>query len=255
MDNTQQYFLPDHIVQQNVSLPPVSFLSTFRPLNLNQRFGVPLDAITSLPYNTDLFDDPRLQWNSHEYSKAGRPILEQLNPSPAVLAPEGTAYPQASVYTLGSSDMFTRHFFYHHDYHETDYYVTQARVNSIIAPPNCEPRKEDDQWVFDDENHFLYDDIPGSLQMQLDIPYVAYVNGNRARPVTVAAAQTLRSLQNYSDGVQIAEDSRYLYALTFGTPDDGVRKGIPSIYSHNLKTNMRWAGTPGCVSPYDGSYN
>ena len=74
--------------------------------------------------------------------------------------------------------------------------------------------------------------------MQLDIPYIAYINGNWARPVSVAAAQTLRSLQNYSDGAQIAEDSCYLYALTFGTPDDRVRKGIPSIYSHNLKTNM-----------------
>lgn len=116
------------------------------------------------------------------------------------------------------------------------------------TPPNVGPVGfRDGKWIFEE--------VPGMVQMPAGIPFVTFVGGDKSKPITVACLQTMDSLSQYAEAARIQRLVDELLEWTWGRPaQDNTPSRGPVFGIDGLKRNDRSA-KPDDDESNDGSYN
>lgn len=149
-------------------------------------------------------------------------------------APGGWAYPQAPEFEQRADARFRRGYGYFHQYHATSAAKQKSRLVRIVAPPEITAVQFKDGCA-----HVPH--VQGMVEMQAGIPYVALVNGNNAKAVTVGCFQTLHSLDQYLEGESIRALVIKLQTQTWGKAANTSKESkVSPVYSFpGLKPNDR----------------
>ncbi|KAH7905382.1 hypothetical protein BJ138DRAFT_1118520 [Hygrophoropsis aurantiaca] len=209
-------------------------------------FGVQAGSTQPIPPPSNPAD-----WNVYTdtlISTLPPPKITELIPPPCEPAKGEWEYPQAPSFTLEEDARFRRGFVYAHDYHSSSAATHKDRLVRICTPPELTHV----EFI----NHQAHvQPVPGMLEMEAGIPYVAFVNGDKRKAVTVGCVQTLHSLDQYAEGAPVRNLAQILQALSWGTSTRGnsEEKIIPVYATPGLLRNDR-SSEPRSGS-YEGSYN
>ncbi|KAF9528572.1 hypothetical protein CPB83DRAFT_894357 [Crepidotus variabilis] len=242
----------------NVELEP-SFDEQKHTSQVNHRllFGIPKPAAATLNPDVLAFHPiaPNFSIGQFVYTNEQR-LLNQPNclpvliPPPAPEPPAGRSYPLAPPdgYKLRKDNRYTRGFVYASPYDLSKANIHRSRMIAIATPPNIRASKVD--------GHYLAEPIVGMVQLEPGIPFVVHLNGDPNRTHTIACLQTLDSLAEYPDFIEIQAQSVQLAKLAWGCPKGKSSPEIPPIYSHFLKRNDRSAARDSLHhDDFDGSFN
>jgi hypothetical protein len=189
-------------------------------------------------------------WDIETEDEAFRHLATTLSPEPSQNPPEGWTYPQAPIFKL--NDVIDRRFRhgrrYASSYDTTTGPLLRARLCNITTPPNAAATLN---YV---ERQPVTRAIPGMTRMVAGVPFVQLVNGDPDKIITIGCLQTLRSLDNYAEGVQIRALIKRLQMYTWGCPSVKGKESIPAIFTLPGMTRNDRSGKarPGSN---EGSYN
>jgi hypothetical protein len=177
------------------------------------------------------------------------PPIHTLIPSDPAVAPPGRTYPQASIYVCNDTfdPQYASGWFFHSDYHRSEYAQLRHDLMRIDLPPNIGPT-----GVAPDGT-LIKQPPPAMHRLSAGYPHVKYVDGDPKRRVTEVCLQTNESLQRWPKVyAQIMPALREVATLSFGQKATDKQPGVRAIFEYLTVHNKR---SPGDVGTYDGSYN
>ncbi|KAJ7077358.1 hypothetical protein C8R43DRAFT_1135717 [Mycena crocata] len=193
-------------------------------------------------------------WTSAEYvvEESDEALLPAIQlPPPCPSPPKNCWYPQAPPFHLAAHNGYRRKKVFLSNFNVVDKPLIRQRALCTINPPDIDP-------TFDANGHFVKRPLPGMTEQILGIPYVQTIDNNARQTVTVAVAQTRKSLEIFGHGiaarVEVLEDE--LYALAFGSnPHRSDLPSITALYKLGLKRNDRSGKPPPGSTSNNGSYS
>lgn len=171
--------------------------------------------------------------------------LEHPNPVPD---PEDGTYPQAPRFTRSERvRSYTRGYYFVSDWSTANKNADTKRLLKTRMPPKVTPSVGLDQ-------NLIVEPIPGMVKLRPGVPFVYHLDGDPARPMTVACLQTPESLSAYPDiADDVGELTKELLTLTFGEVQNGKVIQQPIFKFPDMKRNQRSA--PAKEGSFDGSFN
>ncbi|KAJ7607879.1 hypothetical protein FB45DRAFT_1039951 [Roridomyces roridus] len=177
-------------------------------------------------------------WPVESLSKQPKPSDDILNPAdPVQERPEAGEYPHTPPYRINEAldPVYRRGWRYAAPYHYSSKERDKQRMLNIQLPPNITPTAFDKV-----SRRFISEPIPGMVRMPLGIPMVHHINGDPNMAVTVACAHSLKTLEMYDEGQEIAELMPRLLELTWGVAETADAPGSPAIFElPGLQVNLR----------------
>jgi hypothetical protein len=221
-------------------LPPVASSATEKILHL---YGISIDKVQPvLP--------PPNFWPGPKQSMFGKPDIDILIPPPPVTPPKGLKYPHAPVYQLNQvrDNRWRRGYYYWTSYHSADASEIYERMMATTTPPNVGPTGYEN-------GEYQYEPIPDMVKMPAGIPFVEFIGGDPNKPITIACLQTMESLSQYVEAVQIRRLVDDLQKWTWGCSASAGEPARRPIYEMDgLKPNDRSEKSTN-TDTHDGSYN
>lgn len=233
-----------HRFRIDVPTPPAS-TSESATANILNLYGIStIDTVQAVQPSVNI-------WPDSQSSIFGPPDITQLVPPPPAVPPRGLQYPCAPTYQLNETrdNRWRRGYYYWTTYHPADADKLYHRMMATTTPPNTVP-------TVGASGKYIYEPIPGMVQMPAGIPFVEFIGGDCKKPVTIACLQTMESLSQYDEVLRIQHLVDELGRWSWGCPErNGIPARRPIFELDGLKQNDRSAKGASKTSSNDGSYN
>ncbi|KAE9382570.1 hypothetical protein BT96DRAFT_952087, partial [Gymnopus androsaceus JB14] len=212
------------------------------------RYGLPVNDLPILPLVSA--DNPIFHYSCtslYQYPAPPCPPARATLEPNKIITPEPSplCFPTALTYTLNPSIdyRFRRGYFYSAPINLDGESKAKEmeRLYKIAMPPGVHPLGYDGE-----SKTFTMAPVEGMIEMPAGIPFVACVDGDRDKAITVACVQTLDSLNGYPEHPRITQLFDEVFDLTWGTATTK-----PFFCLDGTKLNFRSQGEQ--EDCYDGS--